>query len=325
MSTSWVTRPFYDHLTIGSKSSKSRNPDLILRSTAFKCWQERKEEFPLQSSKLRRVHEFGASENDPGEAETARISWIWNTWICVNPKYPIFSASIPKVPMSISLIRCFLFHSPSHFWVPGPWLNTTYLPMWQKRPSGAIWMPHHNAVVGKPDIASLGTGDLIWNLASLLMFQGHLVELICRFCHGDISQLICPRNSQNSWCFCCTFRHETSTSSGGVHSLEFHQDTPSRRIADNPKPFSGKTQFRFWVISIKSSLLLSNPHCCYLLLVVSNLQLLVICFRFQLLKSSKYCWSCLLWGRLSEPSAELLQKTYARCQNSKFLDSAWRH
>ncbi|CAL1155828.1 unnamed protein product [Cladocopium goreaui] len=27
------------------------------RSAAFKCWQERKEEFPLQSSKLRRVHE----------------------------------------------------------------------------------------------------------------------------------------------------------------------------------------------------------------------------------------------------------------------------
>ena len=27
------------------------------RSTAFQCWQERKEEFPFQTSKLRRVHE----------------------------------------------------------------------------------------------------------------------------------------------------------------------------------------------------------------------------------------------------------------------------
>jgi hypothetical protein len=195
---------------------------LILRSAAFKCWQERKEEFPLQSSKLRRVHEFGVSESlgegKPtklfmGPRAPSRISNRFGTHHCVNPPKIRFNPQCSYVSFNMSSYRnlsdslWFLFsvsaQPNSNKWsLAGPWLNTTYLPMWQKRPSGAIWMPHHKAAVGKPDVRRSLGGDLpldiqqkawslkgTWNLEKLIWRYLELLWSLFSSCHGDISTI----------------------------------------------------------------------------------------------------------------------------------------
>ena len=227
---------------------------LILRSAAFKCWQERKEEFPLQSSKLRRVHEFGVSESlgegKPtklfmGPRAPSRISNRFGTHHCVNPPKIRFNPQCSYVSFNMSSYRnlsgslWFLFsvsaQPNSNKWsLAGPWLNTTYLPMWQKRPSGAIWMPHHKAAVGKPDVRRSLGGDLpldiqqkawclkgTWNLEIFGASLKSILKLSWRyfyhFRHFSVEM---------SWCRVLRI-HVSTIHRGGVHSLEFHQDNPN--------------------------------------------------------------------------------------------------
>ena len=125
-----------------------------------------------------------------GPRAPSRISNRFGTHHCVNPPKIRFNPQCSYVSFNMSSYRnlsdslWFLFsvsaQPNSNKWsLAGPWLNTTYLPMWQKRPSGAIWMLHHKAAVGKPDgVNPQVLGGTWWSAighpAKSLIFEGHL-------------------------------------------------------------------------------------------------------------------------------------------------------